>query len=385
MFKQTRLLRLLMVAMLSLFVSIGAVPTPVVAHDPPGLRQRLQELVTVDQMTGVVVHLQDRHGRGKSYRAGTAERGTGRGMVGGQAAYRAGSLSKPVVAVTVLTLSDAGMVDLGSPVERYLPGLVRGTGAGSAIDGRTITIRHLLQQVSGLPEFSDVVDESGGPYTPEELLAYALDRRPSGIPGQRFSYANTNYLVLGMVINAVTGRDFRQVVTERVLQPLGMHTSYWPARGERGIRGRHAHTYARDPNRPEAGLVDVTEMDGYALGPSGGLISSPADLNRFWHGVFTSRLLDPGSLRMMTTGTVPVGDPSWPSGARYGLGMGRAILPRAGEVWMHGGGLRGVTTLSGRARNGRAATVYATGNLETADGGARLQAILDHALSTRRP
>lgn len=305
-------------------------------------------------------------------------------MVDGEARYRVGSLTKPVVAATVLLLVEQGAVELSSPVEKYLPGQVRGTGDGAAIDGRLITVRQLMQHVSGLPEFSEVMDGGGDqPPSVEEQLCVALQRAPEGRPGEKFFYANTNYLVLGMIINAVTDQDFRQVVTERVLRPLNMQQSYWPARGETGIRGVHAHTYAVDPDHPEHGLVDVTETDGYSLGASGGLISTPADLNRFWRGLFAGELLSRSTVREMTGRTVPVPDQSWPDEARYGLGIASAELPCSGEVWMHGGGLVGVTTLTGRAKNGRAVTVYVTGNLATAEGGARLQRTLDLALCDR--
>lgn len=304
-------------------------------------------------------------------------------MVDGQARYRIGSLTKPVVAAAVLRLAEEGTIELAAPVEDYLPGQVRGEGDGAAIDGRLITIRQLLQQVSGLPEFSDVMDPGEDPPAVEEQLRVALQRTPPGRPGERFFYANTNYLVLGMIIEAATGRDFRQVVTEYVLRPLQLRDSYWPVRGELGIRGTHAHTYAIDPDHPDQGPVDVTKTDGYSLGASGGLVSTPADLSRFWHGVFAGGLLSPSTLATMTRPTVAVLDPSWPDGARYGLGIARAELPCAGEVWMHGGGVLGITTVSGRARNGRTATVYVTGNLSTAEGGARLERALDLALCRR--
>lgn len=187
-----------------------------------------------------------------------------------------------------------------------------------------------------------------------------------------------------MIIDAATGQDFRQVVAEHVLEPLGLEGSYWPAPGEQGIRGRHAHTYVPDPDDPHGELVDVTRMEGHLLGASGGLVSTPTDLNQFWQALFSGELLSRSSMREMTRDTVPVPDPGWPDRARYGLGVARAQLPCAGTVWMHGGGLDGMTTLSGRARNGRAATVYVTGNLTTAAGAARLEHVLDRALCRRR-
>lgn len=366
-----------------LVAGVVLVPTaPARADDSPDLRYLLEQLTSSDGMTGAVVHTRDRAGRATSISSGTAKRGTGRPMVDGHARYRSGSLTKPVVAATVLRLVEADRIDLAATIETYLPGIVRGHGAGAAIDGRTITVRHLLQQTSGLPEFSDLVDPDGGPYTDRELLDHALRRAPAGAPGQTFSYANTNYLLLGMMIRSVTGKDFRTVSQTLVLAPLGMRHTYWPAPGDLTIRGRHAHFYTFDADN---GWVDVTRQRGYELGASGGLISTPDDLDRFWQGLFGGRLLSPETLRTMTAQTVPVEQPTWPPDARYGFGMARVEMPCAGRVWMHGGGLpgMGMTTLSGWSRSGRAATVYVTGNLQTAEGGEHLQEVLDRALCRR--
>src|SRR5690606_41414071 len=103
-------------------------------------------------------------------------------------------------------------------------------------------------------------------------------------------------------------------------QPLGMRHTYWPKPGEQGIRGQHAHMYGVHPAAPEAGVVDTTRMPGYLLGASGGLVSTPKDLNRFWQGVFGGRLLSAKSLRAMTSAPVAVRQEGWPSQARYGHG-----------------------------------------------------------------
>lgn len=370
--------------LLCLGLALGLVLVPDAARAAPGLHRALHALVEFDDMTGAIVETTTRGDHSTSVTAGTAEVASGEPMVDGEAQYRVGSLTKPVVAATVLLLAERGMVELDAPVDRYLPGQVRGQGAGAAIDGRLISVRQLLQQVSGLPEFSDAVEPTDPPDTPPEMLAVALQRTPTGRPGESFSYANTNYLVLGMIIDATTGQDFRQVVADRVLVPLGLEGSYWPAPGELGIRGPHAHTYVPDPADPHGGLVDVTRRDGHLLGASGGLVSTPADLNRFWQALFSGTLLSPSSMLEMTGDTVPVPDPGWPDGARYGLGVARAHLPCSGTVWMHGGGLEGLTTLSGWARNGHAATVYVTGNLTTSAGAARLEHVLDRAMCHRR-
>ncbi|NUW41148.1 serine hydrolase domain-containing protein [Nonomuraea rhodomycinica] len=290
-------------------------------------------------MAGAVLSVRERDGRSTTWTSGTARRGTGAPMVGGDGRFRAASVTKSVVAAEVMRLVEAGEVDLDAEVERYLPGSLRGA---------RITVRQLLQHTSGLPEYFDLVDWTK-PAIPAEHLELALTREPVAKPGERWFYSNTNYLVAGMLIEKVTGEDFRRVTEEGVLK--GLPGTYWPRSGELGIRGRHAHTYGVNPAAPAAGEVDQTRLPGHAFGAGGGLVSTPEDLNRFWQPV------PEATLRTMTARAVPGDDPE---GSRYGLGVYTYPLS-CGPVWMHDGGLPGVRVLSGRDRAGRAATVYVTG------------------------
>ncbi|NUW30051.1 beta-lactamase family protein [Nonomuraea sp. SMC257] len=303
------------------------------------VQARLDRLTTRDGMAGAVLSVRDRNGRTTTWTSGTARRGTGAPMVGGDGRFRAASVTKPVIAAAVMRLVEAGKVDLDAEVERYLPG---------ALGGAPITVRQLLQHTSGLPEYFDLVDWTK-PAVPAEHLKLALTREPVGKPGERWSYSNTNYLVAGMLIEKVTGEDFRRVTEEGVLK--GLPGTYWPKSGELPIRGRHAHTYGVNPTAPDAGETDQTRLPGHAFGAGGGLISTPEDLNRFWQSV------PEATLRTMTAHAVPGDDPK---GSRYGLGVYTYPLS-CGPVWMHDGGLPGVRVLSGRDRAGRAATVYVTG------------------------
>lgn len=349
-------------------------PASLRADVPPSkLRSALDRLTGADKMTGALATVRKRGGKSVTVTSGTAERGTGRPMVGADARLRIGSLTKPVLAATVMRLVERHKIDLSAPVDRYLPGMVRGRGAGAAIDGRHITVRALLRQTSGLPDYVEAVDWAK---LPQNYLKLALDRKPS--PAGRFAYANTNYLVLGMVVNAVTGRDFREVSRDLVLEPLGMRSTYWPAKGDDGIRGAHAHTYGVHPANPKAGVVDLTRLPGYEFGASGGLISTPRDLNRFWDGLFDGAAVSRKSLRAMTGDLVRVGEPGWPAEARYGFGIARARLS-CGRVWLHGGDVPGVSVIGGH-RAGREATVYTTGLTETLKQRRHLVAAFEAAL-----
>ncbi|WP_436762050.1 serine hydrolase domain-containing protein [Streptosporangium sp. V21-05] len=363
--------------------ALPVLPGPAFAHTGPetlrpvSLQARLDRLTGADGLPGALAHIRDRDGRSVTAVSGTAERGTGRPMVGAGGRFRIGSMTKPVMAVTVMRLAEREKIDLDAPVDRYLPGTVRGKGAGAATDGRKITVRDLLRQTSGLPEYADVADWSK---LPQDYLGLALARKPT--PLGRFAYSNTNYLVAGMIVRAVTGRDFREVSRDLVIEPLGMRNTYWPADGETGVRGTHAHTYGVHPANPGAGIVDLTRLPGYEFGASGGLISTPGDLGRFWRGVFDGEVLSRKTLRTMVGAPVPVGEEGWPADARYGLGIARARLS-CGPAWFHGGDVPGVSVISGRDRTGRQATVYTTGLAGTAGQREHLIAAFETALCGR--
>ncbi|MEK8144286.1 serine hydrolase domain-containing protein [Streptomyces sp. M10(2022)] len=227
--------------------------------------------------------------------------------------------------------------------------------------GHAVTVRQLLKQTSGIPEYSALVDWSG-PSTTEEYLALALNEKPDFEPGAGWGYSNTNYLVLGMVIDKVTGVDFRTYIERTILRPLRLDDTYWPAPGELALRGPHARNYGVHPAQPEAGRVDVTELPGYEFGASGGLVSTPEDLNAFWNGLFGGRLLPGWALRIMTQDTTDVGGRDvYPAGSRYGYGIASTPLSCGGVYWGHGGDLPGDSVGGGRAASGRGTvTVYAT-------------------------
>ncbi|TYB64238.1 beta-lactamase family protein [Nonomuraea sp. PA05] len=336
--------KLLAAAVAGALIAAPVAPAFAAASSP---QSALDLLTGQDGMAGALSQVRAADGTSVTLRSGTARRGTGKPMVGPEGRFRIASMSKPIIAATVLRLAEQDKLDLAAPVERYLPGVLRGTGDGAAIDGRRITVRMLLQQTSGLPEFLDAV-EWKEPFP--DFLRVALSRKPTALGS--FAYANTNYLVLGMIVTEVTGKDFRQASRDLVLKPYGMRDTYWPAKGDYGIRGPHAHTYGVHPARPQDGEVDLTDrLPTYAFGPSGGLVSSPRDLNRFW---------SKAPLRTLTAETVPVEEEGWPEGARYGYGVAR-MESGCGQVYFGAGDMPGAAVFSGRNRAGRAATVYVTG------------------------
>ncbi|HET9170165.1 MAG TPA: serine hydrolase domain-containing protein [Actinospica sp.] len=308
----------------------------------------LQRLTTVDGAPGALVSISDALGRTTVLTSGEADRATGAPMTAG-GRFRIGSMTKMYVATVVLQLVAEHEIDLDAPIERYLPGVVRGNGN----DGREITVRELLQHTSGLPDYltyidlQSVITDPLTHYSPHELLNLALAHPPLFAPGTGWSYSNTDYVLAGLLIEAVTGQPYGEEIERRIIEPLGLHDTSAPV-DEPDIPGSHPQGYAELPN---SDVIDVSAFNPSIAYASGAMISSGADMNRFLRALLRGGLLPPAELRAMKA-TIPIGD-----GSGYGLGLQSTPLPCGGRYWGHDGGILGFETLSGTTPTGRQVTV----------------------------
>ncbi|MCO1579487.1 beta-lactamase family protein [Crossiella sp. SN42] len=317
-------------------------------------------------------------GRDRLYRAGVGDRRRGT-PIPWQAELRAGSIGKTFTAVTVLRLVAAGSIRLDERVETYLPGVLRGDDEHGR---REITIRQLLQHTSGLPDYgsalpqgADFVANRFRAHEPMRLIGHALDRPQLDRPGRRWVYVNTGYLLLGKVIERVTGRPWAEVVTAQVIRPLGLSRTYLPRPHEVTLRGPHPRGYLAVDGR----LADVTELDSSYLDASGSVVSTPAELNRFFRAVLGGELLPPPVQAELTTWRA--GGPTAPF---YGLGLERFPLS-CGDYVGHGGEMHGFSGLSGVLVRrdgglGRAVTTLATGRPAGMPDFARVLTVAETAL-----
>ncbi|MEU3274343.1 serine hydrolase domain-containing protein [Saccharomonospora sp. NPDC006951] len=312
------------------------------------------EELTESGVPGAMIYGGDR-ARSWSVSSGTARLGTER-PIRAKDKVRVASNTKMFVATVVLQLAGEGKVDLDEPIESYVPGIVRGNGH----DGTTITVRQLLRHTSGLPDYvADLIGDPGNAertWRPEELIAIALEHPPLFEPGTDWAYSNTGYLLLGMLVERVTGNDVGSEITGRLITPLGLRQTSYPEPGETRIRGPHAHGYYAFPGEP---LTDVTELEPSLSGASGSLVSTGPDLTRFLTALLSGKLLAPELLAEMRE-TVPAGNYD------YGLGIGEIPLPCGGVAWGHSGNMPGYDTFSAATEDGRAAFVVANGPM--ADG-----------------
>jgi D-alanyl-D-alanine carboxypeptidase len=269
---------------------------------------------------------------------------------------RVASNTKMFVATVVLQLVGEGKIALDAPIERYLPGLVRGNG----YDGNAVTVRQLLRHQSGLADYvQDVLsDPAAGdhPWQPADLVAIGLSHPPLFAPGAGWAYSNTNYIVLGMLMTAVTGHDVGTEITDRLIRPLGLHETSYPKAGDKSIRGPHAHGYFAFPGQP---VTDFTELEPSLPGSAAALISTGPDLTKFVGALLSGRVLRRDLLAEMRT-TVPA------EGGAYGLGIREYSLPCGGVAWGHAGNMPGFDTITVVTEDGRAA--FAVANGHEADG-----------------
>ncbi|MFD8448471.1 MULTISPECIES: serine hydrolase domain-containing protein [Streptomyces] len=328
-----------------------AVAPPVAdGHDAT---RRALEAAVADGVPGVTATARDGH-RTWSGTAGVGDLRTG-GPRSERDRYRVGSITKTFVATVVLQLEAEGRLSLDDTVDEWLPGVVEGNGN----DGKRITLRRLLNHTSGI---YNVTSDEGfartyftrdgffehryDTVTPRQLVAIATAHEPDFAPGTDWSYSNTNYILAGMVIEKATGRPYGDEVRRRIIAPLKLRATSVP--GTRTTLPRpSSRAYSKLDGAATDPTYDVTRLNPSLAGSAGEMISSSADLNRFYSALLRGRLLPAKQLAEMTT-TVPA-----MPGASYGLGLIKRRLDCGVTVWGHSGGIHGSSSEAVTTRDGR--------------------------------
>jgi D-alanyl-D-alanine carboxypeptidase len=262
--------------------------------------------------------------------------------------FRAGSIAKPFVSVVVLQLAERGRLSLDAPLPEVLPASVIGRFANTA----DITVRMLLGHRSGIPGWNSpavadqVARDPAKVWAVSEFLDLAAAQPPVFAPGAGFFYSDTNYNLLGLIIERITGRSWRHAVTRRVIHPLRLTRTSLPAPGHRSIKGAHAHGYGE----LEGKTIDLTRVDPSFAGSAGAcaLVTTVQDLVRFLDALFKGRLFrHRGTLRQMLDLAPAQGEGGL---AAYGLGIEQYALPGGIELLGHLGGTAGYRSFVGRVR-----------------------------------
>lgn len=236
--------------------------------------------------------------------------------------YRIGSVTKMFTATMILQLIQEGKLALNTRLGRFFPSL---PNAG------TITVADLLNMRSGLHSFTaepDYVSWMTKPKTEEEMLAIIASEKPDFQPGEKFSYSNTNYVLLGYIIERITRKSYAENLKQRITSKIGLSNTYVGrktdiADGE-GYSYSYNGTWEQDP---------VTNMS--IPGGAGAIVSTPTDLTKFIGALFAGKLISPASLKEMCTMV-------------DGYGMGMMELPfYKRRAYGHGGAIDGFASLLG--------------------------------------
>jgi D-alanyl-D-alanine carboxypeptidase len=321
--------------------------------DPVALRSAMDGLHRAG-MPGVFAEVRD---AGQVWRgaSGVADVSTGR-PVTPDLRQRVGSITKTFTAAAIMQQVEKGRIDLDAPIGRYLPGLVPGER------GARITVRMLLNHTSGIAEYipcafpsiqefsPDSLDDNRfRKFFPAELIEMGLAAPATGEPGATPGvYSNTNYMLLGQLLERTTDTTVEKYVTRNVIERAGLRHTEFPTLPY--IEGPHSRMYEAlfgliDPPR------DYSVYNMSWVWPSASLVSTMADLNLFYGRLFAGEIVNRSSLaQMRRTGPVIALDGQT---IDYGLGLHRVEIPGCGTFWGHDGTVWGAGTISMTRADGK--------------------------------
>jgi D-alanyl-D-alanine carboxypeptidase len=347
-----RALRIALALVLVSLVGTGAAAAATPAQNADAALDRaLKRLVAMPGGPPGVISVVQRGEQIRVHRAGVADVETRRRPRGSDHMLIA-STAKAFSGAVALSLVQKGVLSLDDTIAERLPSLPAAWGA--------VTLGQLLNHTSGVPDFSaspafqQAVGESltvAPP--PAQLLEYVADEPLAFTPGSRYEYSNSDNIAVGLMVQAVTGQPYEQQLAEQVYGPLGLTQTSLPAGPE--VPAPFIHGYAREGNGPPEDVSEVI-AGGWAWA-SGGIVSTPFDLNRFIRGYVGGALFGP-DVQSQQRQFVPGGsEPRGPGVNAAGLALFR-YQTRCGTVYGHTGNTIGYTQLMAASADGsRSVTV----------------------------
>ncbi|PGB12445.1 serine hydrolase domain-containing protein [Bacillus toyonensis] len=285
-------------------------------------------------------------GKTWSYAAGVANQSSKKPMKT-DFRFRIGSVTKTFTATVILQLAGENRLNLDDSIEKWLPGVIQGNG----YDDKQITIRQLLNHTSGIANYTRSKDfnimDTKKSYTAEELVKMGISMPPDFAPGKSWSYSNTGYVLLGILIETVTGNSYAEEIENRIIEPLELSNTFLPGNSSVIPGTKHARGYIQLDGASEP--KDVTDYNPSMGSSAGDMISTADDLNKFFSYLLGGKLLKEQQLKQMLT-TVPTGEAAL---GRYGLGIYETKLPNGVSIWGHGGSIPGFVTFAGGTLGGK--------------------------------
>ena len=236
--------------------------------------------------------------------------------------FRLGSITKQFTAASILLLEERGKLKTDDLVKQYMP------DAPAAWD--KITIFHLLTHTSGIPSFTSFPDYRSTEAiatTPEKLVGRFRDKPLNFQPGEKWEYSNSGYVLLGYLLEKISGQRYKGFIQENIFKPLGMNDSGYDSNA--AIIPHRASGYTPTPT----GIVNAGYIDMTIPFSAGALYSTTGDLLRWEQGLFGGKVISPASLTKMTT----------PFKNDYAFGLGVRTL-NGHKLIDHGGGIEGFNT-----------------------------------------
>ena len=237
--------------------------------------------------------------------------------------FRIGSITKQFTAACILLLQERGKLKVEAPLKTYLPDAPEAWGG--------VTIFNLLTHTSGIPDFTRLPEYRSletSPQTPEQLIAKIRDKPLEFPPGSNWAYSNSGYLLLGFVLEKLSGESYAQFVKKNLLDPVGMKDSGYDTHS--AVIHHRASGYAPSPDGP----VNAPYIDMSVPFAAGGLYSTTGDLLRWERALFGGKVLSGASLEEMTT----------PFKHNYGFGVGIRTPSDGDKIVLHSGGIEGFNT-----------------------------------------
>ncbi|EXY05602.1 MULTISPECIES: serine hydrolase domain-containing protein [Bacillus cereus group] len=286
-------------------------------------------------------------GKTWGYAAGVADLSTKKPMKT-DFRFRIASVTKTFTATVVLQLAEENRLNLDDSIEKWLPGVIQGNG----YDAKQITIRQILNHTSGIAEYSrtkeaDFFKHRNKSFTAEDLVKLGLSLPPDFAPGKGWSYSNTGYVLLGILIEKVTGNSYAEEIENRIIEPLELSNTFLPGNSSVIPGTNHARGYFQPDGASE--LKDITYYNPSIGSSAGDMISTADDLNKFFSYLLSGKLLKEQQLKQMLT-TVPTGSAEI---VGYGLGIYETRLPNGVSIWGHSGGIPGFSTFAGGTLGGK--------------------------------
>ena len=254
--------------------------------------------------------------------------------------HRLGSITKQFTAMLILQLVAEGKLDLEEPITKYLPEYPKATGD-------IITTHHLLTHTSGIPNYTSfpkfMADESRNPYSPEDFVKKFDEKELDFTPGEKFSYSNSGYFLLGVLIEKLSGKSYEQMLHDKIFTPLDMKDSGYDNHVDI-LKNRATGYEKQGDNHINSRYLDMTIP--YA---AGSMYSTIEDLYKWDQALYTTTLLPK---EYMTMYFKPYVLAFGKTHYAYGWGVGYAKIGKSNDSIYtigHSGGINGFNTNISRA------------------------------------